>query len=778
MESIGNGSAFQAVPEQLKKRDGWMASGGGIDGKAPTDAKGYDAPRAMSDVWRSFEAVVDEDLERGCGIGWVIQPGYVVFDLDDALDESGQLRKHFRPFVESVDTYVEKSISGKGLHAFVKSSVVPDTQKTAIAYSDGSKLEILAPGWYVRMTGEVYASKPSKVHDYSGTVRKALQEIREANGETTAEYGHAVEPGPGNSLTDEQILERAASARNGEKFSRLMDGDASAHDGDDSSADLALCNILRFWTGGDPEQMDRLFRTSGLMRDDKWDEVHHADGRTYGQGTIALSLKTRDFYDSEQNANDGSEKDKGSAADRLVSFALEDGRGLFVDQFGAAHVMARSAPLPLNSRCHGWLRQLMWDREGKTISGDALRTAAGTLAAFADNEGTVRELHTRAAWHEGALYYELHPGRVVRVDAGEWGVIESSPVLFRRLANLKPLPEPERGGSIEDICRFVNLKSERDRRLFCAYAVTLALPHVSRPILLATGAMGSGKSTTSRVIKRLWDPTEPEAIRTDPRDFLQKSSHCFVVMLDNQSNLSEAMADTLCRLVTGEADSKRKLYSDDEDIIYSLKRAILLNGINVPTERGDVLDRSLAVELERLSDVESKTEEEMWASFDEIRPKLLGEAFGLLSETIAAKPRLALTRTPRLADWGYYAAGVYEAMGWGTAKFHEDWDEEVEVQEQATLEGSPVAQAILLFMDEHPAAYEGTATQLYQKLEGVANSNGINVIHDKAWPRSPRVLWKRMKEVLPLLESRGIAAHRSERRIGTIIKLSKEADAA
>ena len=612
MDTIGNGSAFQAVPEQLKKRDVWMASGGGIVGKAPTDAKGFDASRAVADVSRSFEGVVKEDLERGCGLGWVIQPGYVVFDLDDALDESGQLRKHFRPFVESVDTYVEKSISGKGLHAFVKSSVVPDTQKTAIAYSDGSKLEILAPGWYVRMTGEVYASKPSKVHDYSGMVRKALQKIREANGEATAEYGHAGEPGPGNSLTDDEVLARAASARNGEKFTRLMEGDTSDHADDESSADLALCNILRFWTGGDPEQMDCLFRRSGLMRDDKWDEVHHADGKTYGQGTIALSLKTRDFYDSEQNANDGNGKNKGSAADRLVSFALEDGGGLFVDQFGAAHVMARSAPLPLNSRCHGWLRQVVWEQEGKTISGDALRTAACTLAAFADNEGTVRELHTRAAWDdEGTLYYELHRGKVVRVDANGWSLVNSPPVLFRRLNNLKALPDPERGGSIEDIWRFVNLKSERDKRLFCAYAVTLALPHVSRPILLATGAMGSGKSTASRVVKRLWDPTEPEAIRIDPRDFLQKASHCFVIMLDNQSRLSEDMADTLCRLVTGEADSKRKLYSDDEDIIYSLKRAILLNGINVPTERGDVLDRSLAVELERISDAERKTEEEM-----------------------------------------------------------------------------------------------------------------------------------------------------------------------
>jgi hypothetical protein len=95
---------------------------------------------------------------------------------------------------------------------------------------------------------------------------------------------------------------------------------------------------------------------------------------------------------------------------------------------------------------------------------------------------------------------------------------------------------------------------------------------------------------------------------------LQKASHAYLVMLDNQNTIPEWGADTLCRLVTGEADSKRRLYTDDEDVIIELRRAVLLNGINVPTDRGDVLDRSLVVELERIPDGERKTEEELWES--------------------------------------------------------------------------------------------------------------------------------------------------------------------
>ena len=94
---------------------------------------------------------------------------------------------------------------------------------------------------------------------------------------------------------EESLLRKAASARNGGKFARLWEGDFSDYDSH-SEADLALCNFLAFWTGGDAARMDRLFRQSGLFRS-KWDEKHYASGQTYGQGTIerALAERTEDY---------------------------------------------------------------------------------------------------------------------------------------------------------------------------------------------------------------------------------------------------------------------------------------------------------------------------------------------------------------------------------------------------------------------------------------------------------------------------------------------------
>jgi hypothetical protein len=115
----------------------------------------------------------------------------------------------------------------------------------------------------------------------------------------------------------------------------------------------------------------------------------------------------------------------------------------------------------------------------------------------------------------------------------------------------------------------VNVKFDRDRRLFTAYLIALPLPDMARLILGATGVMGTGKSTLSRFVKRAVDPSVPDAVRFDkPAEVLPKQSHCQVLMIDNASSFPERAEDMVCRLVTGEADSKRQFYTDDHDIIY------------------------------------------------------------------------------------------------------------------------------------------------------------------------------------------------------------------
>jgi hypothetical protein len=102
---------------------------------------------------------------------------------------------------------------------------------------------------------------------------------------------------PVRSMEDEDVLARARAAANSMKFEHLWRGDDSGYDSA-SEADLALCSILAFWTQ-DVDQIDRLFRQSGLMRD-KWDRVDYRDA------TIAKALSVDAADASRADAVEGS----------------------------------------------------------------------------------------------------------------------------------------------------------------------------------------------------------------------------------------------------------------------------------------------------------------------------------------------------------------------------------------------------------------------------------------------------------------------------------------
>lgn len=84
-------------------------------------------------------------------------------------------------------------------------------------------------------------------------------------------------------LDDKALIERIIKSTQADKFLRLWNGDTSGYPSH-SEADMALCRMLAFWTGGDSARVDSLFRQSGLMRA-KWDRDLRP-GYTYGSWTI------------------------------------------------------------------------------------------------------------------------------------------------------------------------------------------------------------------------------------------------------------------------------------------------------------------------------------------------------------------------------------------------------------------------------------------------------------------------------------------------------------
>ncbi len=160
---------------------------------------------------------------------------------------------------------------------------------------------------FFTVTGDHVNTTPSQVTEQPNALETVyngyIAETESSRGENSArtqqaserEFTVDEEDSQGVTLEDEELLERAQNASNGEKFKRLWRGSTAGYESQ-SEADMALCCLLAFWTGGDQQQIDRLFRQSGLLRD-KWDEVHYVDGSTYGEKTIERAIaNTSELY--------------------------------------------------------------------------------------------------------------------------------------------------------------------------------------------------------------------------------------------------------------------------------------------------------------------------------------------------------------------------------------------------------------------------------------------------------------------------------------------------
>jgi primase-polymerase (primpol)-like protein len=197
-------------------------------------------------------------------------------DLDQCRDDDGSISAAM-DWITRFGSYTEVSPSGKGVHVVVKAKLPGRGRRRG-------KVEVYDCGCYFTMTGDHVAGNPFAIHNRQDALEQLMLELFSAPAleiKTTRFAGKAP-------ASDDELIDLAANARNGERFKRLWAGDISDCENDHSRADLALCRMLAFWCGPDPERIDRLFRRSGLMRG-KW---NRATGDTsYGFLTIKATLR-------------------------------------------------------------------------------------------------------------------------------------------------------------------------------------------------------------------------------------------------------------------------------------------------------------------------------------------------------------------------------------------------------------------------------------------------------------------------------------------------------
>jgi hypothetical protein len=398
------------------------------------------------------------------------------------------------------------------------------------------------------------------------------------------------------------------------------------------------------------------------------------------------------------------------------------------------------------------------------------------LAAFAHFEGEERKAFVRVSEHSGKLYLDLcNPQwQIVEIDADDRRIIESKdcPVRFRRAHGMQALPMLERGGSIEELEEFVNVATDEDFHLLVEALVSYYRARGPYPVLVFAGQQGTAKSTNTAVLRLLIDPnaallrSEPK----EPRDLMIAANNGWLITLNNLSRLPDWLSDALCRLATGGGFSMRELYSDSDEVIFDAQRPAILNGIEDLATRGDLLDRSIVLDLPRIAEDERLTEEDFYQRFYQARPRILGALLAGVSGALRHIDSVKLDKLPRMADFAKWAVAAEVGLGWQPGSFMAAYAENREAAHDLALEWSPIAAIIKEHLD---LPFEGTATALLPALENHIDEKTRKL---KSWPQSPRSLTNHLRRLAPNLAAAGIEVDfirdkkKGRRRLIRIIK--------
>jgi hypothetical protein len=410
---------------------------------------------------------------------------------------------------------------------------------------------------------------------------------------------------------------------------------------------------------------------------------------------------------------------------------------------------------PIRSkRFRTWLRRCYYKATGAAAGAAAIGSALDLLEARAQFDAPERVVSIRIAEHAGYLYLDLadEHWRAVEIGPDGWRVLECPPVRFRRSLGMLPLPVPERGGSIEALRSFLNLSNQNDFVLVVAWLLAALRSGGPYPLLAISGEQGSAKTVLSKVLRALIDPNVAavRALPREERELMIAANNGHVLAFDNLSGLSPWLSDALCRLASGGSFAARRLYTDDEEVLFKAARPTLLNGIEDVIGRSDLADRAIFLTLGPIADEQRRSETELWRDFELARPRILSALLDAAAHGLRAFGSVQAARLPRMADFALWATAC-ETGFWPARTFTRAYTANRKAAIEGVIETDPIAACVRELMSERNFWTGSAADLLRISIERTSQSG------DKfGSPKNPRALTGRLRRAQTLLRALGI----------------------
>ena len=401
-----------------------------------------------------------------------------------------------------------------------------------------------------------------------------------------------------------------------------------------------------------------------------------------------------------------------------------------------------------------YLRLKFREVTGRLPSGHALTEAMQHLQARAEIEGVIRSVHTRVARVGDEIWIDMNDagGHVILIHKTGWSVRRNDGPLFRRPDGMLPLPLPLEGGTIDMLKAFLNFDDEDTFKLIVGWLIGNFVGRACAHLLLL-GEQGSAKTMTLKFLRLSLDPNAAmmRPIPGSHEALLIAAQNSYVLSFDNLSRLNVRMADAMCRLATGEAFSRRKLYADRDETLITVQRPCIFTGILDLSERPDLLDRMVIVRLPRIASGKRRAEAAMEREFLAARPHILGAIYSAVSYALAHSGEFEMEEQPRLLDFAEFVEAAAPALGWRRGDFTRALLQSQEDEMAFDLDGSPICLALIEMLKVANVIHK-TPSQLYVILSQFYKPHWVIV----DWPRSPDAMSREFRKMLPALRREGV----------------------
>jgi len=425
--------------------------------------------------------------------------------------------------------------------------------------------------------------------------------------------------------------------------------------------------------------------------------------------------------DAEKNTQRGKALRKAKKADPagvLVKLALQGDDEFFHGTDGQAYVVTtrhnKPETLLINEDAYqNQLRIRYTKATGEVIKNDQLRNATQQLKAIATEERPEFAVHVRVAEHDGTVYIDIGDAArtIVAVTCDGWRLVQTAPVRFRRPPSQAPLAIPETGGSLDELWALVNMPLA-ERPLFAGWLCTCLYPHGPYPLATLVGPPGSAKTATARVATDIVDATvvTGAAGAESLVDLMIAAQNRHLIVFDNVSKLEQWLQDGCCRLSTGGALTRRRLYSDGEEVVFRAKRPVLITSVGDVITAPDLLDRTLRFELPALT--QRLPEAELNAQFALVRGRITGVLLDGVASIVRNIGSTSIADLPRLADFAKAATAAEEGLGLASGSVMEAFR-----ANHADIHAGLLESELAKSIREHCGdGFEGTMTELAKKI--------------------------------------------------------------